>query len=364
MKKLKYKKICFPKDGSVHDEIIEWWYFNGHLKDGKGNEFSFMDCLFKVDPKKINLPFMEKIPIKYAYFAHSSLSDLKLNKFYSDIQPLSLISRDSFSKPLFFVNYTSPSMKGYLNYEIQEIDKFKYRIKSSQFDLTLTSVKKPLLEGGKGFIDFGSQQTFYYSLTNLKTEGYVFVDGKKIKVKGKSWMDHQWANMNYFKNKWTWFSIQLDNNCEIVCFKFDDDRKKTYFASISYSNGKTTHASDLILTPLGEKWKSKKTGANYPLSWKIQVPSKKIDVVVNPIINSQEMVFGSMNYWEGPIKVKGKVNNKKVKGKGFMELVGYPSTKLFAKFYKPELKKIDKMIKSNIENLVNMQKQFNFKKKK
>ena len=33
MKKLKYKKICFPKDGSVHDEIIEWWYFNGHLKE-------------------------------------------------------------------------------------------------------------------------------------------------------------------------------------------------------------------------------------------------------------------------------------------------------------------------------------------
>ena len=37
------------------------------------------------------------------------------------------------------------------------------------------------------------------------------------------------------------------------------------------------------------------------------------------------MVFGSINYWEGPTKVSGLFKGRKVKGQGFMELVGYPS---------------------------------------
>ena len=42
-------------------------------------------------------------------------------------------------------------------------------------------------------------------------------------------------------------------------------------------------------------------------------------------MRDQEIVFGQINYWEGPIKAAVKVNGGKVKGKGFMELVGYPS---------------------------------------
>lgn len=342
---MEYKKISFPKDGAAHENIIEWWYFNGHLKDSKGNEYAFMDCLFKADPKRVNIPFLKKLPVKNIYFAHSLLSDIGNNRFYSTIQPLSIISRDSFSKPSFFVNYTQPSLSGYLNYEIEEIDSFKYRIKSEFFDLILTSTKKPLLLGGKGFLDLDSKQTFYYSLTNLKTEGHIFVNGKQIKVKGNSWMDHQWADAPYSKDKWTWFSIQLDNNTEIVCFEYVDKKKKTYLVSISYANGRVAHASDLTLTPLGKTWESKETGAEYPLSWRVQVPSKGIDLTVNSLMKKQEMIFGSINYWEGPTEISGKMNNKSVSGRGFLELLGYPTKKFFVEFYKPEIKKIEKMIK-------------------
>ena len=349
---MKYKKIVFPRDGAAHDNIIEWWYFNGHLKDGKGNGYAFMDCLFKANPKKVKLPFLEKVPLKNAYFAHSLLSDIKTNKFHSSVQPLSIISRDSFSKPLFFVNYIHPSLSGYLNYEIEEIDDFKYRIKSEFFDLILTSTKKPLLEGGRGFVDLNSKKTFYYSLTNLKTEGYVTVNGKRVRVKGKSWMDHQWADVPYSKDKWSWFSIQLDNNMEMVCFEYDDKKKKTYLASISYANGRVAHADDLLLTPLGKVWESKTTGAEYPLSWRIQLPSKRIDLVVSPLMKEQEIIFGPINYWEGPLSVRGKVNNKRVTGKGFSELVGYPTKKFFVKFYEPELKRMEKRIRTDLNKWV------------
>jgi hypothetical protein len=42
-------------------------------------------------------------------------------------------------------------------------------------------------------------------------------------------------------------------------------------------------------------------------------------------MEDQEMIFGQINYYEGPIKVEAKINNQKINGSGFMELVGYQS---------------------------------------
>ena len=336
---MKYQKIKFPIDGLPHNTVIEWWYFNGHLTDREGNDYAFMDSFFKADPKKVNLPFFRKIPLKNIYFSHSSLSDVNKNKFYSDINPLCLVSRDSFSKSSFFVNYTFPSLKGYLNYEIKEIGKFKYRIKSQFFDLILTSAKKPLLVGGKGFLKFHSRSTHYYSLTHFKTEGYVIVDGRYIKVRGKSWMDHQWADAPYQQDKWTWFSIQLENNNEITCFEYEWKNKKYRLASIIDGNNKVFNFTDVTLTPLDVYWESEETGAKYPLAWEIEIPSKKIRLFTTPLVKEQEMIFGTINYWEGPLDIKGKWNGKEISGKGFLELVGCPIKKSLIRIFETEFKK-------------------------
>jgi len=46
------------------------------------------------------------------------------------------------------------------------------------------------------------------------------------------------------------------------------------------------------------------------------------------------MLFGTINYWEGPLDIKGTINGKKVTGVGFSELVGYPSEMNNIKFIK------------------------------
>lgn len=332
---MKYKKIKFPQDESAHNNIIEWWYFNGNLKDKKGNKYAFMDCLFKVDVNKVKIPFL-KVPFKTAYFSHSLLSDIKENKFYPEVNPLSIVSTDSFSKPLLFINYTSPSLEGYTNYIIEKLEKSKYRIKTKNIDLIMTSTKKPVLTGGKGFVDLKPEKTYYYSLTNLQTKGRIKIKNKWIEVTGKSWMDHQWADVSYSKNKWTWFSIQLQNNMEIVCFEYDDGKNKTYLASISYPNNKQKHFSEVEFKPLGKKWKSEKTGTLYPLSWEIKIPKERIILKVESLINNQEVNFGTINYREGALNVKGRIDKKKIKGGGFMELVGYHSNYTKIKFLKDE----------------------------
>jgi len=335
------KKIKFPEDELAHNKIIEWWYFNGHLKDQKGNSYAFMNCLFKADVKKVKIPFLNKHPFKTIYFSHSILSDIKANKSFPKINYFSLVSKDSFSKPLLFVNYINPLIvRGYVNKVIEKTTKSGYHIKTEDFDLDLHSIKKPLLENGRGYVDLKSKGSYYYSLSNLKTKGVIRINGKKIKVWGKAWMDHQWANTSYSaKDKWTWFSIQLDNNIEMVCFEFDDGKNKTYLATVSYKNNKQVSATDVNLTQIGGFWKSNVTKAKYPLSWKIDIPSLKISLNTKPLLKKQEVLFGTINYWESPLSVKGSINNKKIKGVGFMELVGYPAGRSYTKIYKNKIKK-------------------------
>ena len=52
------------------------------------------------------------------------------------------------------------------------------------------------------------------------------------------------------------------------------------------------------------------------------------------------MIFGSINYWEGAMKVEGLIDEEKIDGKGFMELVGYPMTKSLISQYNTKFKKI------------------------
>ena len=347
----KYRPIKFPEDESVHDCIIEWWYFNGHLEDKYGNEYSYMDCLFRVDVKKVKIPLLSKIPLKISYFSHSLVSDLGNKSFRHRIAPLSVISDDSFSKSLLHINYINPEIKnGHTNCVIDKIDKSTYRLKNEDIDLVLTSVKKPLYEGGKGFLDLNSKTTYYYSLTNLKTEGRIKFKNKWVDVAGKSWMDHQWADASYSRDRWDWFSVQLDNNTEMVCFVYDDGKKKTYLADISYPDNTQEHYSNVEIVPLGKHWVSQKSKAVYPLLWKVKIPAKNIHLILSARIEHQEMLFGSINYWEGPLLVSGLCRDRNVTGVGFMELVGYPSQYNNMKYVRDEIGRTVSGVVSSMKN--------------
>jgi predicted secreted hydrolase len=352
--KRQYQPISFPKDELTHDSIVEWWYFNGNLEDENGNRYSYMNCLFKTNPRKINLPFVKGIPLKDYYFSHHLVSDVKNKKFDSFIHPIILISRDSFIKDDLFINYTTLPVTKYVNFCIEAIDNFKYRVKTDSFDFIMTSVKEPLLADSTGFLNSGTDyENYYYSLTDLKTEGTIYINGSQIKVKGKSWMDHQWADVPYEKKvKWNWFSLQLDNDTQIMCYELTLKDRKKYLANLIDKAGKCKYTEDVIIKPLGKVWTSEKTGAGYPLWWNIRIPSWKIDLETKPLIENQEMIFSIINYWEGPIDVSGKMSNQDISGGGFMELVGYPIKRAWIIQYEKEFRNmfLDK-IKHLIEKI-------------
>jgi len=329
------RPILFPRDELAHKSTIEWWYWNGHLQDKQGHAYSYMDCLFKADTKKVKIPFLSKMPFPTIYFSHSLVSDIAHQKFYPVIDFVSMASKDSWTKPLLYVNYTSPfTLNTYFNNIMESPKPFQYHLKTELLDLTLTSKKPPLLEGGNGYLILNTKKTYYYSLTRLETEGTIRIKNKTIPVSGISWMDHQWADVAYSKDKWTWFSVQLEDGTDMVCFEYLDKGVKNYLASFSLPSGRTVHTHDVRLTALGKSWVSPKTKTEYPLAWRIEVPSRKVDLKVEPCVKNQEMNFGAINYWEGGLHVTGTMGGKPAKGVGFLELVGYPSMYSDYKFLK------------------------------
>lgn len=328
----KIKPIILPKDNGPHNFTIEWWYFNGHLKGEDSKKYSFMNCLFKVDIAKVNIPNVSSNLLKYVfdkkyiYFAHSVLVDMSNLKSYKEIQDISIISKDSFKKDLLFVNYKDAfNLFNKVNNEIIEIKPNNFYIKNKNLNLSLESTKKPMLEGGKGYIGTPKSGSYYYSFTDMKADGNVIINNKNIKVSGKAWMDHQWANAVYKKDKWTWFSFQLDNGTEIMLVEYCKEGESAILVDILDKNAKQKQYSEAVLKSQNDFYKSRKTKTQYPLSWSIDIPKAGISIKTKALSKKQEIIFGQINYWEGAINVEAIIDGKKIKGLGFMELVGYPS---------------------------------------
>jgi len=54
----------------------------------------------------------------------------------------------------------------------------------------------------------------------MQTEGALTIDGKKAKVRGLTWMDHEFGSNQLHEDQvgWDWFSIQLDNQTELMLY--------------------------------------------------------------------------------------------------------------------------------------------------
>lgn len=318
--------VKFPKDESAHNNVVEWWYLNGLLEGTKGERFSFMNCLFKIDNKRSKVPLLQDLPIKTVYFFHSIIANLKTGEKETFVAPYCIISRDSFTKEMLYINFLTESkpilLGGYVNYSLEEYDLFKYRLKTEQLDLDLVSVKKPLLEGGKGFLKMHDKSTYYYSLTDLSIQGNLKFKNKNYKVGGKAWMDHQWADTTYCKDRWNWFSIQLDNGIDIMCFEYIIAEKSVYHTTMIFPDGSQKHTENIEIISGKSHWKSRRSGNTYNLDWTIKIPEQNIELTVKSVLPDQEVSFNAINYWEGATSVVGIVGSKKVSGNGFMELVG------------------------------------------
>jgi predicted secreted hydrolase len=322
----------FPRDNFNHPEFqTEWWYYTGNLRDAGGHEFGFELTFFREA-----LSREERAASGWnapdAYLAHLALSDISGGKFYHRER----------------LNRAGPGVAG-VNADTGKIWNGNWQIDwhgntqnllavSDAFTLRLRleSQKPPVIHG----IDGVSQESagaghasHYISLTRLATTGEIELGGKNFEVSGVAWMDHEFftQQLSAEQTGWDWFSMQLDDNTELMLFRLRlKDGSIDSFSSGTYIDaaGKTTHLAqkDFTLQPEGEAWKSDANAAVYPIRWRISVPSLKLDLEATTPLKQQELAGKtalSPSYWEGAIRLAGTRNEAPASGVGYLEMTGY-----------------------------------------
>lgn len=342
------RPVHLPKDELPHKNIVEWWYFHGHLQDSQKKRYGFMTAFFKIDLGRTKLikyvpnTFLRWLfPLFKGRIIHANLTDPQNQKYYTHYHHM--------PGKLHFHQYEDIKKLG-LNYsesKLRSPNTFCYDLdlnaKKFGWNLHLKNNKAPLLEGNhnQGFVDFGPDQSYYYSLSNMDIKGSISIQGQKKKVTGQGWMDHQWGDFSGLGAGWTWFGIQLNNKTEYMLFKLKYAGQKKYHKLINVSrpDGSQDTIHYYSLKPL-EYWTSPITKQKYPVKYELKFKDKKqVKLVITTTIPNQEMYDHQMfPYYEGDCDVVGTVGRKKIKGKAFLEIVDY-KLKWLEKFLHVKIKK-------------------------
>jgi predicted secreted hydrolase len=108
-----------------------------------------------------------------------------------------------------------------------------------------------------------------------------------------------------------------------MLFEVRRDDGKPPFAAGTYidRDGRSTYLKpgDFTLQPL-KTWTSPKTGARYPIAWRIAIPRLKLTFDCSAAVADQELAEGpdGNSYWEGAVTYDGQL-----RGAGYLEMTGY-----------------------------------------
>lgn len=338
-------KFAFPRDHGSHPAYsTEWWYYTGHLKSRDGREFGFQATWFRTALSP-SIQRQSKWATRDIYFAHLALTDANGRRFlFSDKigrGSLGLSGADS-NKVAPRVHVGDWNLKfGPGSGQSQTIrlrgtsDQSATRGQPFGLALSFRALKPPTIHGQNGVSQKSSgvgRASHYYSFCRMDARGKVELNGETFSVVGQSWFDHEFGSSQLERNQtgWDWFSIQLNDGRELMLYhlRLKGNRVEPLSSgTLVERNGKTRHLklSDFRLTPLAQTRVA--SGARYPTSWKIEVPTLRLSLVCTPALADQELrplrSGVDLAYWEGLILLSGTANGRPLNGRGYLEMTGY-----------------------------------------
>jgi predicted secreted hydrolase len=332
----------FPRDHWARRGYrTEWWYFTGHLgaEGDPARRFGYQFTLFRVGLLPDRPGFDSAWAARDLLMGHAAVVDPVAGRH--------VFSELLYREAPFLAGFGAfpDSLIAWTRGPVGTDGRWTLRWNGAAFDLEMrddargiafrlsTRPLKPLVfQGPEGYSRKGAGPTAasqYYSFTRLRTEGVVRMDGKSMRVHGESWMDKEFGSnmLSPAQVGWDWFSLRMDDGREVMLYLLRDAGGGIDFArgTLVDRNGGVRYlkAEDWILRVEG-RWKSPRTGAEYPARWTLDLPGHGIRAEIRPEVQDQEnrgSLAGGLFYWEGAVSIldPGGVRI----GGGYVELTGY-----------------------------------------
>ncbi len=324
-------EYAFPRDHGPHEDYsLEWWYYTGNLQTEDGRAFGYQLTFFRTGVTR-DRNNASRWAVRHLYLAHFAISDIKEGsfRFFERINRRGVGWAGATGEPHRVWNE---------DWELT-VREGRHHLKAKEgkcgIDLALAPGKPVVIHGEDGISQKGAETgnaSHYYSLTRLLTTGTLVIDGKRLKVTGASWMDHEFGTSFLEEGDvgWDWFSLQLKDGRELMLFQI----RRAGGAISPWSSGtlidregRTRHLKldDFQLTP-GTRWKSPVSGATYPVGWTVAIPDLRLRLRVEAAFPEQELrtvESTGVSYWEGAVRATGVEGKKAIEGLGYLEMTGY-----------------------------------------
>lgn len=317
--------FSFPADHGAHPDFrTEWWYVTGTVTTAKGEDLGFQITFFRTRPRT-DPRNPSKFAARQLLFAHAAVSDPAIGKLLHDQRA----ARSGFGIAEARVGDADVRIKDWRLVRLAD-GRFSARIVARGFVLNLMfrPTQKPLLQGDGGYSRKGAEPqsaSYYYSLPQLVTTGTIARGKSTQTVKGRSWLDREWSSrfLDGAAVGWDWTGLNFDDGAALMAFRIRGKNGRSIWAGGTFrrANGTTVtlKPGDITFKPT-RNWRSKRTGANYPvaqiLTIKLSEGQKRL--TLTPMFADQELDARSSGlpvYWEGLVRTEG--------GRGYLELTGY-----------------------------------------
>jgi len=320
--------IYFPKDEGVHfDKNTEWWYTNFNVKADSGPTLAGVVSIVRLGGG------IGSGNSGYLLFEMTNVRD---GKFYYTVQPgyvsatpdkqnvrFDAGAAGEISNAQFYMNGTPFQYKLVLNGS------------STNIDLLMNVKERPLVESGDGYVPifpkYPNELSGYYSFTQINAKGNIKYPGfARAYSDGTAWIDHQWFNtpseyLQYkgdpskARPKHEWFSIQLNNNAQVVVWRIFDDSGKEALKNMDVLNasggGQTTY-TDFTLTP--QSYWTAPDGRKFANKWRLY-KAGVVDLTIATKVPDQYV--REWHTYEGTSSVSGIYKGSvSVVGNGYAEM--------------------------------------------
>jgi predicted secreted hydrolase len=318
--------IEVPRDEGSHPQFrTEWWYLTGWVATPDGEPLGFQITFFRNRPG-VDEDNPSRFVARQVLFAHAAVSDPRRG---------SLLRAEKSARAGFGL---AEAAEGSLAVKIddwslrQDGERYTAVASTSEFVLELECVRvqPPLLNGKNGFSQKGPQPQFasyYFSLPQLQTSGRIVIGGREYPVRGVAWFDHEWSSGMFDQHArgWDWIGLNLDGGGALMVQRIRAVDGSQYWGGATLREpGKPDRvlaASEVAWSPL-RRWRSSRTGVEYPVEWQITVGGRTIRL--RPLLDDQEndarASTGTL-YWEGAVRAFDE--RDQALGRGYLELTGY-----------------------------------------
>lgn len=304
--------LAFPADHGPHPEYrIEWWYLTANLTGPDGTPYGLQWTLFRSalaprDGQGWDTPQL--------WMGHAAITTPEAHHVTERLARGGIGQAGVTAVP-FAAWIDDWTMQG------PDIDTLRLTASGPDFayDVALTAKGPLVLHGQNGYSVKSSagQASHYYSQPFYQVSGILTLPEGEVSVTGSAWLDREWSSqpLGADQTGWDWFSLSFDSGDKLMGFVLrgsDDYTSATWIGA----DGGTLALPDgaFSATPLARHTVA---GRSVPVEWRVQLPSKGLDVTV-AALNRDAWMATSVPYWEGPVTVAGSH-----KGRGYLEMTGY-----------------------------------------